>query len=391
MAGRPPLRIGQHGKISRKYIGNGVWEAQCRYRDTDGVTRRVRRIGPADQHDRRGKVAEDVLIEALAQRRPPSGGPDEIGLDTAVMTLVQTHLIRLAEDGRAPATQATYRIVAGKLRIKLGGVRVGEATPARIDAALRSMSTTHGPVMARQAKTVLSGGLQLAVMANVLGTNPVREVQPIKSKRPPKGAPALTADQLRDLLIKLGTSEYCRKHDLVGPFTLFIATGLRRGELLGLRWSDFDETEGTIAVTGKVERIAGKGLIRVDVTKTAAGRRRLALPSFAVDALRQRRSVPFLGEHPVIIFPSTAGTWRDPNNFGREWREVRGKLGVPDVTTHSFRKTLATLIDDRGLSARVGADHLGHSKVSMTQDVYMTRGKVHSEVADLLDDAISGA
>jgi integrase len=391
MAGRPPLRIGQHGKISRKYIGNGVWEAQCRYRDTDGVTRRVRRIGPADQHDRRGKVAEDVLIEALAQRRPPSGGPDEIGLDTAVMTLVQTHLIRLAEDGRAPATQATYRIVAGKLRIKLGGVRVGEATPARIDAALRSMSTTHGPVMARQAKTVLSGGLQLAVMANVLGTNPVREVQPIKSKRPPKGAPALTADQLRDLLIKLGTSEYCRKHDLVGPFTLFIATGLRRGELLGLRSSDFDETEGTIAVTGKVERIAGKGLIRVDVTKTAAGRRRLALPSFAVDALRQRRSVPFLGEHPVIIFPSTAGTWRDPNNFGREWREVRGKLGVPDVTTHSFRKTLATLIDDRGLSARVGADHLGHSKVSMTQDVYMTRGKVHSEVADLLDDAISGA
>ena len=63
-------------------------------------------------------------------------------------------------------------------------------------------------------------------------------------------------------------------------------------------------------------------------------------------------------------------------NFGREWRTVRSEdLGVPEVTTHSFRKTLATLIDDRGLSARVGADHLGHSKVSMTQDVYMARGK----------------
>ncbi len=348
MAGRPPLRIGQHGKISRKYIGNGVWEAQCRYRDTDGVTRRVRRIGPADQYDRRGKLAEDVLIEVLAQRRPPSGGPDEIGLDTAVMTLVEAHLARLAEDGRAPATQATYRIVAGKLRITLGGVRVGEATPVRIDAALRSMSNTHGPVMARQAKTILSGGLQLAVMANVLGANPVREVQPIKSKRPPKGAPALTADQLRDLLTKLRTSEYCRKHDLVDPFTLFIATGLRRGELLGLRWSDFDEMEGTIAVTGKVERIAGKGLIRVEVTKTAAGRRTIALPSFAIEALRQRRAMPYLGQHPVIMFPSTAATWRDPNNFGREWRTVREDLGVPDVTTHSFRKTLATLIDEGG-------------------------------------------
>jgi integrase len=100
----------------------------------------------------------------------------------------------------------------------------------------------------------------------------------------------------------LNTSEYCCKHDLVGPFTLFIATGLRRGELLGLRWGDFDETEGTIAVTGKVERIAGQSPDPVEVTKTAAGRRTLALPSYAVDALRQRRSLPFLGEHPVIIF-----------------------------------------------------------------------------------------
>lgn len=64
---------------------------------------------------------------------------------------------------------------------------------------------------------------------------------------------------------------------------------------------------------------------------------------------------------------------------------------MPKVTTHSFRKTLATLIDEGGLSARVGADHLGHSKVSMTQDVYMTRGNVHAQVADLLDAAISGA
>lgn len=86
-----------------------------------------------------------MLIEALAQRRPLAGGPDEIGLDTAVMALVEAHLARLAEDGRAPATQATYRIVAGKLRIKLGGMRVREATPVRIDAALRSMSNSHGP------------------------------------------------------------------------------------------------------------------------------------------------------------------------------------------------------------------------------------------------------
>jgi hypothetical protein len=262
MAGRPPLRIGQHGKISRKHLGDGISEAQCRVRDTDGVTRRVRRFGPPDEYDRHGKLAEDVLMEALAQRRPPSGISDQVGFDTPLMVLVEAQLDRLAEDGRAPATLATYRVVAGKLRTNLGGVRVGEATPARIDAALRSMSNTHGPVMARQAKTILRGGLQLAVLANVLDTNPVRDVQQIKSKRPPKGAPSLTADQLRDLLVRLRASEYCLEHDLADPFTILAATGLRRCELLGLRWGDFDETAGTLAVTGKVVRITGEGPIR---------------------------------------------------------------------------------------------------------------------------------
>lgn len=70
------------------------------------------------------------------------------------------------------------------------------------------------------------------------------------------------------------------------------------------------------------------------------------------------------------------------------WRTVREDLGVPEVTTHSFRKTVATLIDDEGLSPRIGADQLGHSKVSMTQDRYQARGRVHTEVAELLDRTI---
>ena len=90
-----------------------------------------------------------------------------------------------------------------------------------------------------------------------------------------------------------------------------------------------------------------------------------------------------------MIFPSTAGTLRDPNDFGKEWRNAREELGVPEITTHSFRKTVATLIDDEGLSARIGADHLGHLEVSMTQDRYMTRGRVHTQVADLLDRTVA--
>jgi integrase len=93
--------------------------------------------------------------------------------------------------------------------------------------------------------------------------------------------------------------------------------------------------------------------------------RTLPLPSFAVTVLSGRRSLPYLGQQ-TMVFPSTAGTWRDPDNFRARWREVRDELGVPDATSHSFRKTVATLIDDEGLSARIGADHLGHSRISTT-------------------------
>jgi integrase len=89
-----------------------------------------------------------------------------------------------------------------------------------------------------------------------------------------------------------------------------------------------------------------------------------------------------------IIFPSSTGTLRDPDNFGKQWREVRESLGLPDVSSHSFRKTVATLIDDSGLSARIGADQLGHARPSMTQDVSMSRGQVHTEVAAVLDKAV---
>ncbi len=68
-----------------------------------------------------------------------------------------------------------------------------------------------------------------------------------------------------------------------------------------------------------------------------------------------------------------------PDNFNKQWRKVREELGVPEVTSHSFRKSVADLIDDGGLSARVGADQLGHAKVSMTQDKYMSRGRGHKQ------------
>jgi integrase len=224
-------------------------------------------------------------------------------------------------------------------------------------------------------------------MANVIGSNPVRNVSPIQSKTRPKGAPVLRGDELRGLLAKLRESEVCQRHDLFDDYTVHRDRppdiGAARAVLDRLRSDGRDADRHR-----QGDPAAGKGLMRVDETKTAAGQRTLPLPTFAVTVLASRRSLPYFGQQSMV-FPSTAGTWRDPDNFRARWREVREQLGVPDATSHSFRKTVATLIDDEGLSARIGADHLGHSRVSMTQDKYMARGRVHAAVAELLDRTIN--
>jgi len=87
------------------------------------------------------------------------------------------------------------------------------------------------------------------------------------------------------------------------------------------------------------------------------------------------------------LFPSAVGGWRDPSNTQRALREARGTQGFVWVTSHVFRKTCATILDDAGLSARMVADQLGHARPSMTQDVYLGRKMVNRAVADALDAA----
>lgn len=395
MAGRPPLRIGAHGKIKRINLGGGVWLARCRFRDDDGVTRIVERRSPTGEYDQRGQLAENELLEALDARRTPTG--DEITVETKVSALCHAHIKNLEDKGRATRTIDTYRDALKVLEPRIGSIRVREATTGRMGKAIQAVSDNHGYATAKQARTILRGALQLAVEADALARNPIASVSNLERKAPPKGAPSVTAAQLAQLLIDLRTSEtpwkggrtvadYCRTADLADPITMLIGTGLRRGELLGLRWRDVDEETGIASIRGKVIRKRGAGLIREDFTKTAAGHREIQLPRFVMTMLRRRRTEP----HPSkagVIFPSSAGTLRDPDNFNGQWRDVRGLLlpGVPDVSSHSFRKAVATLLDDAALSARVGADQLGHRHVSMTQDVYFGRGRIHKEVVDVLD------
>lgn len=111
----------------------------------------------------------------------------------------------------------------------------------------------------------------------------------------------------------------------------------------------------------------------------------IPLPAFAIATITERRTDGNPSSSRPAVFNANnafgfladdraSGTPPEPDNFAGQWRRIRDELGVPDISSHGFRKTVATLIDDAGLSARIGADHLGHAKVSMTQDRHMSRG-----------------
>lgn len=141
-------------------------------------------------------------------------------------------------------------------------------------------------------------------------------------------------------------------------------------------------------ITGKVTRIPGQGIIRENLHKTAAEDRVLPLPAFAINMLMVRQ-VSAMGNMHDVVFPSTQGTVGDASAVPKQWRTVRACLKLDRDTSHTFRKTLATVLDDQGLSARVGADQLGHAQVSMTHDMHVGRKAVHPEVADALDRIIT--
>ncbi|MBV9730532.1 MAG: site-specific integrase [Pseudonocardiales bacterium] len=147
-----------------------------------------------------------------------------------------------------------------------------------------------------------------------------------------------------------------------------------------------DLDAGTVEIRGTVVRIKGQGLRIKPKPKSRAGYRKPQLPSWVVEMLRRRRSESTPNEWGVV-FTSPTGLLRDPSNTQADLRDVFARLGYPWMTSHVFRKTAATLLDEAGVSARKIADQLGHAQVSVTQDSYMGR-KIASEDAARVLEAI---
>lgn len=141
---------------------------------------------------------------------------------------------------------------------------------------------------------------------------------------------------------------------------------------------DVDLEAGTLSVTGTMIRVPKVGIRRQERPKTDESARTIDLTPAALDILQHRV------HETDLVFPDRLGRPRDPNTVEKLWRLERDSLGAEGVTTHAFRKTVATMLDEAGLSARAIADYLGHAQVSTTQDKYMGRKRDTSAAASAL-------
>lgn len=177
--------------------------------------------------------------------------------------------------------------------------------------------------------------------------------------------------------------------------TVAIAVGLRRGEALGLKWSDIDLDTAVLRVRRALVYVDGD--LRFVDPKTSRSRRTIPLPAVSVQALkehRRRQAAERLTAGPAwhdqdLVFASATGGPMDPNNFGRYFRALCDRAGIGRVRVHDLRHTCASLLLAQNFHPRVVMETLGHSGIAITMDTYShVLPVLQRDAADLMDQAL---
>jgi integrase len=378
--GRPSLPAGTAGKVRCYPSPSAGWLSRTIYRDYDGQTREIQR------HGRTKAEAERALAEAIRDRSVVMHS-GTLRSDSRVADLAAAWFQDITGSDRSPSTLDAYRGSLDRYVLPgLGQLRIRELRPGVVDRFLRTVADTSAS-SAKMARSVVSGFCSYAVRMDLLDHNPARDLTPVSRARK-KPVATLTLPQLRDLRAALARDRFAVEHDLVDLVSLLMATGLRIGEAIAITWDAVDLEAGTVEVRATVIRVAGRGLVLKPKPKTKAGWRTL-LPTWCVHMLHTRHTQTREGgggaSASPMAFPSPKGKLRDPKNTNRDLRRVYDTAGHPQITSHTFRRSVATAMDHAGLTARMAADQLGHQKISITTDTYYARRTPDTGAATILE------
>lgn len=321
---------------------------------------------------------------ANGRRRPSRTG---LGYSSAVVE----RALELRAEGLTLAATATRlradlaeaeHITKDTLASLLRRHAAGDAADVRSGLDGRTVNYIH---------TIIHRALKDAVRWGRLPRNAADAADPPRGGQKSDGIHSWDAATLREFLAT-SSSSGDRLHAL---WVLLATTGMRRGEALGLRWSDADLDAGRLRVVQTIIQVRSKVII--GEPKTARGRRPIALDAGTVAVLREHRRLSLeerilVGpdfEDRGLVFSYPDGSSLKPDAVSATFdRRVR-RGGLPPLTLKGLRHTWATLALERGIHPRVVQERLGHSTIAITLGIYShVAPTLHDEAAEIVAELI---
>lgn len=360
----------------------GGYVAAFTWRDDSGVRHRRTVSAPT----------RDAADRALARMRDDH----DAGRLASDPGTVEGYLARWLETSKQDVRPSTWRQREGSIRAyvipALGRIRLARLAPSDVEGMTAGIIASGlSPTTAAHARVILRRALADAQRDGLVARNVAGLARPPRLER--RELEYLDAAQLRKLLD--GTAA-----DDLGPLLAVAATtGLRQGELLGLRWQDVDTKARTLTVRRAMAR-AWDGGFRLAEPKTARSRRTIDLPTRAVVALgveRGRQDVrrEALGEgdwqdRDGLVFTDAAGRPLVGSNVTHRFRGRLVALKLPKVPFHALRHSAASALLAAGVPLKVVSETLGHSTITITADLYAhVAPTLRRDAADAMDRALA--
>lgn len=323
-----------------------------------------------------GKTRQEIVAKLRDLQRNQADGLPVIDKRTTVATFLEGWLERVAPRLR-PATLLRYRgLVRDQLIPHLGRTRLASLAPAEVSKMLAALQTGGlSPRTASHARAVLRAALSDAEKWGLVFRNVAKLTDPVKVPAPsPKMLPV---EDVHKMLDAVGGT------DVENAVTLALYSGLRAGEVLGLRWSDVSFDAGQLTVNVALQRLGtdkGRAESRLVEPKSATSHRTLQLPRPALVALRAERQRQVERQlaagsrwRPSIeglVFTGPTGQPLVPTSVTRAYQRALRAAGLPLLRFHHLRHLHAGLMLGSGAEIATVSHLLGHSSVALTASTY---------------------